>query len=227
LTVTKRESIVRPLEKDLYGDIIYETLRNDIVRGEYGFGEKLELQKLTTLFGVSRSPVVQAIAKLQHEGLVFIKPNVGSFIFEPTHQDINEIIQLRCALELCALELAFEHLDDALLETMQTILDSVNADALDKDPELFLNSDRHFHDTFFIAAGNSRLRNTMTALRSQIEIFRIGTFSRTAAMESMHFHQRIVDALRARDISKAKGTLKEHLAVTCKFAHEILKASKS
>lgn len=215
------------LVKEFYEDKIYETLRSDIVRGVYGFGEKLDIQKLTTVFGVSRSPIVQAIAKLEHEGLVFIRPNVGSFVFDPTAQDVREIIQLRRALELCALELAFESMDEAFIRSQQAVLDKVSEETLETDPELFFQSDRNFHDAFFIAAGNERLRGTMTALRGQIEIFRVGSFSKVAALESMNYHQGIVDALHERDLSKAKELLTAHLKVTGKFAQEILKTTQS
>jgi DNA-binding GntR family transcriptional regulator len=213
------------LVKAFYEDRIYETLRSDIVRGVYTFGEKLDIQKLTMVFGVSRSPVVQAITRLEHEGLVFIRPNVGSFVFDPTPQDIREIIQLRRALELCALELAFEAMDDSFSDAVQAILDKVGEETLETDPELFFQSDRNFHDAFFVAAGNERLRGTMTALRGQIEIFRVGSFSKEAALESMNYHQSIADALRARDLPKARELLTAHLKVTGKFAQEILKSA--
>lgn len=219
--------MMRLLVKEFYEDRIYETLRRDIVCGEYTFGEKLDIQKLTAVFGVSRSPIVQAITKLEHEGLVFIRPNVGSFIFDPTPRDIREIIQLRRALEVCALELAFEAIDETFVDTVQSILDMVSVETLETDPELFFQSDRNFHDAFFVAAGNERLRSTMTALRGQIEIFRVSSFSKEAALESMNYHQSIVDALRARALPKAKGLLTAHLAVTEKFAQEILKTVRS
>lgn len=214
------------LPKTFYEDTIYETLRNRIVRQEYAFGEKLDIQKLTRSFGVSRSPVVQAIIRLEHEGLVFIRPNVGSFVFDPTEQDVDEIIQLRQALELCALELAFDAMDEPRLDALQVILDESSETTLDSDPERFFTSDRSFHDAIFMAAGNTRLRSTMTALRGQIEIFRVGSFSRDAALESMRYHQSIVDALRSRDLDKAKDRLKTHLRITGVFAQKVLQASK-
>jgi GntR family transcriptional regulator, rspAB operon transcriptional repressor len=214
------------LVKAFHEDKIFETIRDGIVRGKYKFGEKLDIQRLATAFGVSRAPVTQAIDRLEHEGLVTIRPNVGSFVFDPTEHDVEEIIQIRTALELCAIELAFAHLNAECLDRIQTILDAVNEETLDKDPEIFFDSDRAFHDSLFIASGNQRLRSMNAALRGQIEMFRIGSFSKHAAFKSMQYHQGILDALKKRDIDTAKARLAEHIAVTGRSAIDILKNNR-
>jgi DNA-binding GntR family transcriptional regulator len=214
---------MEPLVKAFHEDKIFEMLRNGIVRGQFKFGEKLDIQRLAASFGVSRAPVTQAIDRLEHEGLVTIRPNVGSFVFDPTEHDVKEIIQIRTALELCAIELAFAQLDAATLARMRTILDAVSEETLERDPQSFFDSDRAFHDSLFVASGNQRLRGMNAVLRGQIETFRIGSFSTYAALESMQYHYRILDALKRRHLDEAKRVLAEHIAVTGRYAVEILK----
>jgi GntR family transcriptional regulator, rspAB operon transcriptional repressor len=217
---------MEPLVKAFHEDKIFETIRDGIVRGKYKFGEKLDIQRLAASFGVSRAPVTQAIVRLEHEGLVTIRPNVGSFVFDPTEHDVEEVMQIRTALEMCAIELAFAHLNAERLADIQKILDAVNEDSLENDPEIFFDSDRAFHDSLLIASGNNRLRSMNAALRGQIEMFRIGSFSKRAARESMRYHQGILDALKKGDIDAAKARLAEHIAVTGRCAVDILKNNR-
>ncbi len=210
------------LIKELHEDKVFEIIRDDIIRGKYGFGDKLEIQKLADFFGVSRSPVTQAIDRLAHEGLVVIKPHVGSFVIDPTDHDVREIVQLRTALELCAMDLAFANPDQTFLERMEEAVDRVDNADIGADPEVFFASDRAFHDVLFIAAENHRLHSTYTALRGQIEVFRIGSFSRDAALESNAYHKRIVAAMKRRDTDRARKELSDHISVTGVFALEVL-----
>lgn len=210
------------LIKELHEDKVFEIIRDDIIRGKYAFGDKLEVQKLANFFGVSRSPVTQAIDRLAHEGLVVIKPHVGSFVVDPTEHDVREIVQLRTALELCALDLAFSNPDLSFLERMQDAVDKVDYADIGADPEVFFASDRVFHDVLFVAAGNQRLHSTYTALRGQIEVFRIGSFSRDAALQSNAYHKRIVTAMKRRDMYRARKELSDHISVTGIFALEVL-----
>ena len=98
----------------------YSRIKDDILNKRIRWGQKLSVPELTARFGISRSPVVKAIERLSHEGLIQIIPNRGSFVSAPTKRDIVEIAQVRIAFESMACELAFRRDLDRSIEQPRT-----------------------------------------------------------------------------------------------------------
>ena len=135
-------------------DVVFNTLRRAILRGELKPGERLMEIQLANKLGVSRTPIREAIRKLELEGLVLMIPRKGAEVAEITEKNLRDVLEVRCALEELAVQLACERIDQdklndlhAAAEHFREILDSDDITAIGE-------ADEAFHDVIFAATGN-------------------------------------------------------------------------
>ena len=100
-------------------DVVFNTLRTAIITGEFAPGERLMEIALAERLGVSRTPVREAIRKLELEGLVVMIPRRGSEVARITEAGLKEVLEVRCALEEFAVELACQRSDKASIEKLK------------------------------------------------------------------------------------------------------------
>ena len=93
-------------------DVVFNTLRQAIITGEFAPGERLMEIALANRLGVSRTPVREAIRKLELEGLVVMIPRKGAEVARITEKDLRDVLEVRCSLEELAAELAAERMDE-------------------------------------------------------------------------------------------------------------------
>ena len=107
-------------------DVVFNTLRQAILRGELKPGERLMEIQLANKLGVSRTPIREAIRKLELEGLVLMIPRKGAEVAEITEKNLRDVLEVRCALEELAVQLACDRMDEdgikAMKEAFSTIL---------------------------------------------------------------------------------------------------------
>ncbi len=195
----------------------YSRLKDDILNKRISWGQKLNVTELTARFGISRSPVVKAIERLSHEGLVQIIPNRGSFVSAPTKRDIVEIAQVRIAFESMACELAFRRDKSALLKNQeqneaQIVECERKGEAIPAD--VWFTYDRDFHRIFAEVAGNSRLLDIYEQVRSQIELFRV-FYGESDALRALELHREILALLRQDQLGDALKILRLHIEEVC------------
>ena len=195
----------------------YRRIKDDILNKRIRWGQKLNVPELTVRFGISRSPVVKAIERLSHEGLVQIIPNRGSFVSAPTKRDIVEIAQVRIAFELMACELAFRRDKSALLNS-QELNERPITDYERKQqriPEdVWFTYDRNFHRIFAEVAGNSRLLGIYEQVRNQIELFRV-FYGEGDALRALELHREILTLLQEDQLGDALKVLRIHIEEVC------------
>src|SRR6266478_9411762 len=162
---------------------------------------------------MSRTPVRQALERLVQEGLVRSDPRRGFWTNTFTTQDINEIYELRGALEVLALRLAAPRLDPADLRSQLDLLYTVR-EQLDQRPiSLFLQCDFRLHTLLIRASGNSRLIRYLSTLRSQFSVFQIKDTLYPQRMEAaLDDHEQILLALLEGNIDKAAELLAAHIS---------------
>lgn len=195
----------------------YSRLKDDILNKRISWGQKLNVTELTARFGISRSPVVKAIERLSHEGLVQIIPNRGSFVSAPTKRDIVEIAQVRIAYELMACELAVRRDKSVLLANQEKTEAPIVAcerkgEAIPAD--VWFTYDRDFHRIFAEVAGNSRLLEIYEQVRSQIELFRV-FYDEDDALRALELHRQILALLRQDQLAEALRVLRLHIEEVC------------
>jgi DNA-binding GntR family transcriptional regulator len=190
-------------------DVIAETLREEILRGEVAPGQALRQEELAERFGVSRLPVRDALLRLEAQGLVHVYPNRGAFVISLSADDVTEIYEMRLLLEGDILERAVPRMtpDD------WRRIDSAHAEATRTagGPE-WIEGDWRFHRALYEPAARPRQLATIENLRGTVARYSSGHDalpSRTP--EWLADHDAILEACRARAAVAAKQRLVQHL----------------
>lgn len=198
------------MEKANLSKTAYDYLLKAVLTNVYSMGDPISEVEVSKELGISRSPVREAIRRLQTEGILRTVPGRGTFVAEMTIQDIREIFELRQLLEHQALKDAYPRLTKNNLTAMQSKITSLDVESI--KPEEFYEADREFHELFINLSGNSRLIKFYRQLIVQIDVIR-----RISARNPRHFvvskkyHLQILKALLDQDFDLASQTLEEHI----------------
>src|SRR5699024_3570602 len=138
-------------------DVVFNTLRRAILRGELKPGERLMEIQLANKLGVSRTPIREAIRKLELEGLVLMIPRKGAEVAEITEKNLRDVLEVRCALEELAVQLACDRIDRARLRELHAAAAHFKEVLGNADITELAEADEAFHDVIFQATGNNRL----------------------------------------------------------------------
>ena len=193
-------------------DVVFNTLRQAIITGEFAPGERLMEISLANRLGVSRTPVREAIRKLELEGLVIMIPRKGAQVARITEKNLRDVIEIRTVLEEFAAVLACERIDQSglhdLRQAYEDFIRSVeNGDILD-----IVDKDETFHDTIFRATNNDRLISIINNLREQFYRYRMEYVKDIRQRSNLvEEHRELLDAISSRDSIKAKELMKTHL----------------
>lgn len=210
----ERQPLV-PIRLDNYKplrELVFESIREAIISGQLRSGERLMEIQLAEEMGVSRTPVREAIRKLELEGLVAMIPRKGAYVAGLSLKDIIDVFEIRGALEGLAAELAAERITSEELEELERYLVKI-ADDIDKgDLERVVATDTDFHSILYQASRNQRLSQIINNLREQIQRFRTTSLSYPGRMKiALEEHRKIVEAISARDGELASKLAHEHI----------------
>jgi DNA-binding GntR family transcriptional regulator len=165
-------------------------LRQAIIEGELKLGAVIAEEMLAQSFGVSRTPVREAMSLLQAQGLVVVKPQVGSFVFTPSAADIVELCTFRIVIEPKAAELAYRHDRDGALQVMTAAIADMKQAVAAKDTLAYGSADTAFHDALFAHCGNHYLMQSYQLIAGRIAALRTNLSSpidvRTPASFDQH-----------------------------------------
>lgn len=193
-------------------DVVFNTLRQAIITGEFVPGERLMEIALANRLGVSRTPVREAIRKLELEGLVVMIPRKGAEVARITEKDLRDVLEVRSSLEELAAGLATERLDDDSRQKIKTALDNFREAITTGENPRIADCDVEFHDTVFEATKNKRLIQIINNLREQIYRYRLEYVKDTEYHAVlMKEHEELVDAMFRGDINGAQEIMKRHI----------------
>jgi DNA-binding GntR family transcriptional regulator len=194
-------------------DRIYDEVVRQIVAGELRHGEQIDERVMSERLSVSRTPLREAFGALAKDGFVEIRPYRGAFVREFSPHEINDIFEVRKALECLAIRFAIGQMTDADVADIRTILDGA-VDALFKgDFAAYAARDREFHERIAQLSDNHVIVDTLNRLALQIQACRVmanqqpGVPERTAQERTAILH-----ALESRDAAKASALMNEHIA---------------
>lgn len=213
-------SDIHPIERRNLGSDVYRVLRDRILRQELHAGEKLSDLRLSSELGVSRTPIREALLQLVQDGIVVAEPNRGFFVATIERKDVEEIFDLRAALEVFALQQATntdhsEEYERALfeLEHVERLIRFASTEAeREAAAEAFLKTDRGFHSWLVEKSGNSRLISIMNGLWTQVSIFQqVGTELPGWMDIALEQHRGIIQHLLVGDFERATGALEDHI----------------
>ncbi len=137
---------------------VAQRLRGAIIDGEFSLGEMISEEALAASFGVSRTPVREALNQLQQLGLVVIRPQRGSYVFEPSEDDISHICEFRCVVEPRAAELAFAQGRTPTVLALQHAIQEMALAMQERDSVRYGRADTALHEAFFQHCGNPYLQ---------------------------------------------------------------------
>ena len=208
--------------RSLHGELV-DLLHDMLVSGELNPGDKINEQALCARFGVSRTPLREALKVLASSGLVVLLPNRGASVARITPEEIDQLFPIMGALEALAGELACARITDAEVERIRELHDEMvhHFDRQEAAPYLKLN--RAIHDAIFAAAHNAELTQLYQTLLVRIHAVRYtAKKSQERWAEAVHDHVLMMEALDARNGPRLATILKEHLAHKAGMVHESL-----
>lgn len=193
-------------------DVVFNTLRRAILRGELKPGERLMEIQLANKLGVSRTPIREAIRKLELEGLVLMIPRKGAEVAEITEKNLRDVLEVRCALEELAVQLACDRIDQNQVKELHAAADHFR-DVLDSDDiTQIAQADEAFHDVIFTATGNGRLIQLLNNLREQMYRYRIEYLKKKECyLQLLAEHQAIITSIEGHDKQKATEITGQHI----------------
>ena len=193
---------------------IRDSLEQRIVEGELGNGKRLDETELSGFYGVSRTPVREALQRLAESGLAEHLPRRGTFVRSPSLSQLVEMFEVMAELECMAIRLAARRATsndiDALEKDNETCRAAVAAD----DTKKYYEINARLHGRIYQMSGNSFLANEARRLQERLRPFRrLQLRVRGRMEESMAEHDIILAALRDGDADRAMETMKKHITI--------------
>lgn len=193
-------------------DIVFNSLRKAILKGELEPGERLMEKQLAEKMGVSRTPIREAIRKLELEGLVIMVPRKGAEVAMITRQDIKDVLEVRAALESLAVKLACQRMEKQSLNELMAVNDAFMGAARRGDVETVIKKDVEFHDAIYSATNNGKLVGMINNLQEQIYRFRVEYIRQMSDFDTlMAEHEEIVTAIAGHQSDKAQEIATRHI----------------
>lgn len=208
-------------------DVVFNTLRQAILRGELKPGERLMEIKLANQLGVSRTPIREAIRKLELDGLVLIIPRRGAEVAQITEKSLRDVLEVRRSLEALAVQLACERMSS------QGILDLKHAEKEfekvlgNDDITVVAEADVAFHDVIYMATDNRRLIQLLSNFREQMYRYRVEYLKRKECHPKLlEEHQEIIRAIEHSEVETATKITCQHIDNQVKTVSGLLRGQE-
>ena len=198
---------------NMQGRVIAE-MRRRIISGEIGADVNLSELTLAEEFGVSRTPVREALKQLQTEGLVEIRPRVGTFVTTPSRREITELFEMKELLEGAAARYLAQRGRVPELDRLEENLREADAAVARDDRTRYAELVQEFHDQLIVGSDNTKLEAHYRILMNQLAYSRLVTTSLRQPgrpAQSDQEHHRVVELIIAKDGDSAERVMREHV----------------
>jgi DNA-binding GntR family transcriptional regulator len=198
------------------GTIVAQRLRDAIIDGDFALGAMIPEETLASSFGVSRTPVREALGQLQLLGLVTVRPQRGSYVFEPSEQDVESLCEFRCVIEPAAAQLAWQHDREATTAAISAAIADMNTARKQKDAVRYSRADTRLHEAFVNHCGNPYVQAAYATAGARIAALRTHL---SAPGDVLHpsgheQHKRLLELFRAGDFPAFAALMRDHAAGT-------------
>ena len=185
-------------------DVVFNTLRKAILRGELKPGERLMEIQLANKLGVSRTPIREAIRKLELEGLVLMIPRKGAEVAQITEKNMQDVLEVRKALEELSVQLACERITAEQVEEMKMAAEDFRKVLKSGDVTKIAEADVKFHDIIFAATNNQRLITLLNNLREQMYRFRVEYLKQKECYpQLLEEHDKLIALISSGEVEEA------------------------
>ena len=193
-------------------DVVFNTLRQAILTGELKPGERLMEIHLADRLGVSRTPIREAIRKLELEGLVTMIPRRGAEVAQITEKSMKDVLEVRRALDALCAELACDRITDEELENLRLACDAFETAVKTKDAKKIGQADVALHDIIVRATGNQRLIQLVNNLSEQMYRYRFEYIKDSSQHQNLIDEHRIIyQSIVCKDKKTAADAARTHI----------------
>lgn len=193
-------------------DVVFNTLRQAILRGELKPGERLMEIQLANKLGVSRTPIREALRKLELEGLVKMVPRKGAEVADITEKSLRDVLEVRKALEELSVQLACEKITEEEIEELKRVAERFKDTLDDQDVTKIAEADVAFHDVIYTATDNQKLILLLNNLREQMYRYRVEYLKKEEAYPQLIAeHEELIDNISKRNKEEATRIMCEHI----------------
>lgn len=193
-------------------DVVFKTLRQGILTGDLKPGERLMEIHLAKRLGVSRTPIREAIRKLELEGLVTMVPRRGAEVANITEKNLRDVLEVRRALDALAVELACDRISEEEKIQLKEACDHFEEIVRTKDATLIAMEDVKLHDIIVSAAGNERLTQLVGNMSEQMYRFRMEYIKDESKHKQLIAeHEIIYTSIMNKDKETAARAVKTHI----------------
>jgi len=203
--------------------LAYNSIKEYILEGRLDESSRLTEEFLSTQLGISKSPIREALNRLETEGLIRIEPRKGAYLRRLATEEVTDLYDLREALETHAMRTA--KLTPSVLAELQQSLKRQRAFLKANDRTHYIEEDVHFHAELARATGNAHLCAVLENLQNQIWLSRRNTYDLSSST-APDYHQAIVDALEANQRDKAEDAMRDHIQNVKRRLLEFLESSQ-
>jgi len=187
-------------------DRIEEDIKLKLFTAKINFGEKIDINRLNKEYGVSSTPIRDALNRLEQSGLVVVSPRKGYFLKEYNSKDVEDIFQLRKILEIGALEIGINKIEDEVIKRSIKTTKELIKEFSKKNLKLLKIEDVHL--LIINSCENERLKRAYFRISDEIEVL---ISKHSQGRESFNLHLKIKEAILERNFNKTKKFLEEHL----------------
>ncbi|MEL7215699.1 MAG: GntR family transcriptional regulator [Pseudomonadota bacterium] len=209
----------KPTDAQSSGAIVYERLLAGLRSGVFAPGDRLREEEISAQLSVSRTPIREALRRLEVDGIVEHRPRIGSVIRSLSQTEVVELYEMRLVLERTAAEMATQHGTQAEFDTLEALNDRIGAER--EDPLLGAAINQDFHQGLYRAARNRFLLEAARALNSSLLLLGPTTYTDEQRIEAVVVqHREIIAGLRNRDAEAAGAAAEAHLQTSLR--HRLL-----
>ncbi len=193
-------------------DVVFNTLRRAILTGQLKPGERLLEVHLANKLGVSRTPIREAIRKLELEGLVIMIPRRGAEVARITEKSLKDVLEVRRALDALSVELACDRITEEDMKRLLQACQDFEKAAKGKDASVIAKADVALHDIIVEATGNQRLAQLVNNLSEQMYRYRFVYIKEESKHDMLVAeHREIYESIASRDKERAARAAKLHI----------------
>ena len=208
-------------------DRIAEQLEELIFSGGFSDGDRLDEVRLAEQFGVSRTPLREALQRLALSGLAELVPRRGAFVRQPGPVDLMEMFEVMAELEAVCGRLAARRISETALTDLRAANDRCQKAVAALNTDDYYAENERFHQIIYSQSGNGFLEQEAAKLHKRLKPFRRQQLRLRGRMaQSMSEHEEIVKALEAGDSDRAGAALRDHVAVQGEKFHSLMASLK-
>lgn len=208
-------------------DVVYNTLRQAILRGELKPGERLMEIQLANKLGVSRTPVREAIRKLELDGLVLMIPRKGAEVADISEKSLKDVLEVRKALEELAVQLTCEKISKAQIAELKQAAEEFKKILKSNDITQIAEADVRFHDVIYMATDNQKLIQLLYNLREQMYRYRVEYLKRSRVYPQLiQEHEEIIRQIEKREKELAAEITCRHIDNQVEAVMNVIRTKK-